>query len=508
MIAPTSSAPAQPRGGDKVFALVVALVALALIVPVWLPRVPPLSDFVNHLARIHVLAHHAEVSQYQQFYEPAWGPYPNLAFDLIGVPLTRLLPVVLVGKLFLTLTLLVWCAGCLLLGKALLGRFSWRSLVACFFALNESFLLGYCNFTFGVALALIAIALVARAGDRPRAIRLVLASAVALLAAVSHAAAVVTMAMALAGVLLGATLERRRRGEALDVRGSAMRAAAFAPAGLYFLCWLVFFADRSADRAFSGVGPSTKLLVFSMLPTFDRKLDLAVLAALGALAVVALVMHRPLRLRWPAAGAAVLLAFAVYIAPADFAGSYEANGRYALGAWVFGLFAIDGAAPRIWLRRVGPALAAVAVLLGRQAVLARALTAIGHDLDQQIALFERLPEGSRLGNLTFLDAKASRAEQLTQRAILHATSFAVVTRNADVPTLYAIRGVQPLRHRQPRYDVHRFRVGHEGPFETERIRRELDAVWLCRAPPALRAELANGAEPLGAAGPCELLRWR
>ena len=116
----------------KARAAVSIAVVVALLLPIWIVGLPPLSDDVNHLARAQVLAHLGENAAYREAYASAWGPYPNLAFDIFAVPLTSVLDVELVGKLFLSLTVLVWCAGCHALGRAALGRGSWRAPIACF----------------------------------------------------------------------------------------------------------------------------------------------------------------------------------------------------------------------------------------------------------------------------------------------------------------------------------------------------------------------------------------
>ncbi|NUP06976.1 MAG: hypothetical protein HOW73_13060 [Polyangiaceae bacterium] len=477
--------------------IVAVCIALGLIVSIWLPANPPLSDYLNHLARADVLAHRGEVPAFRAMYEPAWGPYPNLAFDLVVVPLAKVTSVAAAGKLFLSLTVALWCFGCVSLGEALLGRPSLRSLAACFLVYSESFLLGYASFSFGMALALVAISVFVRV--EWRRFHGPLFAALALGVVVSHAAAFVTLCAAVAAF----SLPRPNK-----------RVALLAPAAAYFLVWLVWFADHSKDRGLSSPGTSIRLLLLSMLPTYSSRFDLVVLGLLAVAAAAALYLTWPVRVDRRTAAAALLMTAAVFAAPADFAGGYETNGRYVVGAWIFGMFALRQAsdAPLPARRRsvaLGVALLALGVFAAREVWVTRAWLELDREVAAQAALFSQLPEGTHLGNFTFLDGKASRATQLRERALLHVTSLAVMSRKADVPTLYAIPGVQPLKHVQPRYDRHRFRSTDRGPFEIEQIRSELDAALLCRAPQELRDALfAGGAESLGSAGDCELVRWR
>lgn len=482
---------------------------MSLVAPIWVARLPPLSDWINHTARIHILASYGATPRYGTFYEPAWGLYPNLAFDLFGVPLAHVLPAATVGKIFLSLTVVLFGVACLFLERELHGRMSLRGLVASFFSFSESFLLGYGNFVFGLSLGLLTLALLLRARKAPSAGRIAAVAVLALVTVVCHAAAFVTM---MAGAVAFAAAElwaARTRGEAPNVKSSALSLAPFAPAVATFGVWLLFIADKTKDRGFSTPGTSVKLLVLSMVPTYSATIDLAVLGALALCAAAAFFFARPVRLVLPAAFAAGLLALAVFLAPADFGGGYEANGRYVVGAWVFGLLALarkeEGAAPK-QLAAVG--IAALVALLGRQAVLTKTLADLGREADAQIALFDKLPEGEHLGNLSFLDGRASRAQQLRERALLHTTSWAAVSRQADVPTLYAINGVQPLRHKEARFDMHRFKAGQDTGIDFDRIRADVDAALVCRAPDAVRARLLEGGESLGKVGDCELIRWR
>lgn len=479
--------------------VVAAIVVLLCVAPIWLVSLPPLSDFENHLARAHVLANLASPA-YSEAYASAWGPYPNLAFDLFAVPVTRALGVVVAGKLFLSLTVLTFALGCHALGRSVLGRDSLRASLACFFVFCEPFLLGYCNFTFGVGLALATLALLVRAAEKPSGavLGLALPLALSLATAVAHAAAIVTLG--LGTVALAVTHASGRHG----LRKAAITAASITPGALYFLGWLVTQADRGKDKSWASPGTSLRALTQSILPSYEPRADLPILALLALAAVGALVVLRPRSLERAMALGAALCALAVFIAPADFAGSYEANGRYALGAWVFALFALPREDGRLG-RLAAPVGLAFALLVARQLLVARAWIGLDRELSSQRQLLDTLPERAVLANVTFLDPKAPRSARLRELALLHAPALAVIDRQAVLPTLYAIPGVQPLRHVTPRYDAHRFKVGAGADVDVARIRREFDAVWLCRGEEPARAGLEAGATSLGRAGDCELL---
>jgi len=64
--------------------LVMFFVCLLLIsIPVWTHQIPPLSDYVNHLARMHVIATVDKNPNLAKFYQIDWAIIPNLTMDLV-----------------------------------------------------------------------------------------------------------------------------------------------------------------------------------------------------------------------------------------------------------------------------------------------------------------------------------------------------------------------------------------------------------------------------------------
>jgi uncharacterized SAM-binding protein YcdF (DUF218 family) len=80
----------------------------ATIVPLWLVEVPPLVDLPNHLARIFVLINYDQTPFFQQNFQVAYEPIPNMAMDLIVIPLTNLFDIFTADRIFLTLTIVLF----------------------------------------------------------------------------------------------------------------------------------------------------------------------------------------------------------------------------------------------------------------------------------------------------------------------------------------------------------------------------------------------------------------
>src|SRR6267142_7111231 len=97
MLSPDKPVPANatlPRfrssgiSGAQIGILFAAL-TLLISIPIWTHQLPPLSDYVNHLARMHVIATLPNNPQLAAFYELNWQVIPNLTMDLIVPRLAR-----------------------------------------------------------------------------------------------------------------------------------------------------------------------------------------------------------------------------------------------------------------------------------------------------------------------------------------------------------------------------------------------------------------------------------
>src|ERR1035437_7817826 len=68
------------------------IVFCMILIPIWIVKYPGMMDYPNHLARCYVLAHYHDNPVWQQRYELDHSPLPNLAIDLVVVPLLQLFP--------------------------------------------------------------------------------------------------------------------------------------------------------------------------------------------------------------------------------------------------------------------------------------------------------------------------------------------------------------------------------------------------------------------------------
>src|SRR5256886_8765584 len=155
----------------QIAALFVTLAAIASV-PILLYPWPPLSDYINHLARMHVIATIRSDPNLALFYEVEWQVIPNLMMDLIVPILQRVMNVYLAGQAYTIMTFVLILSGTLALNRQLFGHWSVLPLIAFPLLYNNVFLVGTMNYIFGMGLALWAMTAWVRLREHHLVVRL------------------------------------------------------------------------------------------------------------------------------------------------------------------------------------------------------------------------------------------------------------------------------------------------------------------------------------------------
>jgi hypothetical protein len=143
----------------KLLILAHYVVVLGLLaVPILSVVVPPLVDYPNHLARMHILAAYNGSSALQANYVIAWKLSPYLAMDLIIPHLAYFMSIYTAGRVFLYLCLLLFVLGTAAVHAVLHGRLSPWPATSALFAYCYVTSLGFVNYLFGVGIWLLAFA--------------------------------------------------------------------------------------------------------------------------------------------------------------------------------------------------------------------------------------------------------------------------------------------------------------------------------------------------------------
>jgi hypothetical protein len=175
--------------GLGAFALLGAAFFALTALPVMAARIPSLVDYVNHLARIYVIAMGGRDATLSQYYEVHWTLIPNLAMDIIVPPLVSVFGIYGAGKLFLLVIIALLVTGPHAIHRALYNRLSPWPFVACLFIYNESFSGGLTNYLFGVGVALWGIAAWIMLARAPVVVRAAVSSVFITVLYLSHLAA-------------------------------------------------------------------------------------------------------------------------------------------------------------------------------------------------------------------------------------------------------------------------------------------------------------------------------
>jgi hypothetical protein len=420
----------RPEGNAlPVWAAFGVLLTLAAV-PVFSTVLPPLVDYPNHLARMHLLAEGGNA-----FYSVQWAALPNLAEDLIVPPLARVMPLDLAAKLFLVMIFALMAGGVVWLNRAATGGWRLWPLLAFLLLYNRILLWGFVNYLFGIGVALIGTASWLAFEERRWWLRVLSSSLVALACFFSHIAAFGFYALVILGVEAApASAElRARRWSALGYR-FAVAAAQFVAPGALFLVGL--HGSASASVSFAGVWRKADLL-FSVFDNYDRGFDIACFALLLGLFGWLLWARRlglASRLAW--AAGSVLVAY--LLLPSQMYGASGVDRRLPTA---FFLLLVAASAPRFPNRRVAAAvgLVAASVLVVRLGVIERVWREADRVYSADLAGIDALPRGAKL-------AIAHPGDLFHVVAVpeVHLPVLAIPRREVFVPTLFAIPGQQPV----------------------------------------------------------------
>ena len=400
-----------------------SLLTISVIFAVLLP---PLNDYPNHLARMHILAGLDHSELLRRYYRNVMEAQPNLAMDLIVPLLAKAMPLELAGKLFIAAIIELSAAGVYLLHRVVHGRWSVWPALAFLFAFHRMLLWGLLNFCFGLGMALCALALWLYLRERPLWLRIAGSIVGAAAVYICHLYAMGVYVLAIAGVEawhLFAPSERR------------YTLADFAATVAQFLlpaCFFFFFSGTPASATETKWGSIWRKFEapFDVIYQYHLAFDVACLLALAAL--VAWGFWRKRIVIAPQLVPAVALVFLAFLAmPDELFSGYGADRRMPIAVLWLTIAALDWHPRRAWWREP-VALAVIAVTILRLGLLAQVWLESDKVYRQYYAEIERLPSGARIMPLTFHPYEQS----LIPIPLLHGACLAIVLRDALVPNLF------------------------------------------------------------------------
>lgn len=456
--------------GNKHYWYALALTCIFLCLPLLSVTYPPLTDYPNHLARAHVLYHYTEVPVYQARYDRVVEPLPNLAIDLVVPILLPFVDTITAGKIFLLLTLLLFAAGCHLLGEAAHGRRTWLTLPCLFFIYNSAFFYGFINYIVALGLFCVTLALRLRWSGRLTAGRLLVLASLTLIGFFAHLSAYFFLGVTFVIVAAWNYLKGLER-----LRAAALSVAPLVPP---LVCFVAFMKGSGRVGQVEW-GTAKGKLIGLLTPILSYNYTLDVVVA-GAYFVILVVLAR--RLQAVAVNMTMLISAAVFallyfIFPSALLTALEVDKRFVLPAVLLFVLSLKLSVPS----RVGKPLLLLLLTLTsvRVAFIMRTWMTLDRRIAAEAEMLKGLPVGAFLYPVFVLPSGAQEGK--VERAFDHVAHYATIYRAAFVPTMFAWEGQQPLLLRQkPRYIAPRFGYAEEWlqlAGEWQPLLANYDYVW-------------------------------
>jgi hypothetical protein len=426
-----------PPAGRSSRVLPLLLLGAAALLPLLLADIPPLVDYLNHIARDYVLAHFDESEIFPKYYRPEWGFLPNLAMDLAIVPLARIMPIDLAGKLFIASIFILTVAGVFSVSHVLHGKIEIPAYLVFFFLYHRLILWGYLNFSFGLALALLAFGLWLRMRDKPWRQRFFIFSAFSTILLLCHLFAFAVYLLFVGGYQLGQTVQDWRR-DSLRKDGKEWRLILLhAAIPVILFVALSPTAEKSAVIRY-GLFSQKLTSAFHVVNNYYRPLDYATFFTLTGFIGLGL-RKKWLELAgpvvWPLAiGALIQLAI-----PETLFGSQTADSRLPIALWM--LLAAGLKMNPVNSRLAKPILLSfLALMLLRLTVVAVEWRRANAVYGEYLAAFDKIQPGAKLLSVIPLPQHPS----FHHPPVNFIASRAVIGKSVFDPSLFAEPGHQPL----------------------------------------------------------------
>lgn len=440
---PAAKAPPRVSGFSGLQVLVMFLVCTLLIsIPVWTHPLPPISDYVNHLARMNVIANLDRKPLLAEFYQVDWQVIPNLTMDILVPPLARVMSVYLAGQIFIVAMFALIISGTLALNRALIGRWSLFPLAAFPLLYNYVFLVGTMNYIFGIGVALWALAAWAVLRERAWPIRYLVSTALVVVLFFCHLSSLGIYGV---GILSFEILRLwQRRSEPWP-----WRVAEFVAGGLPFLAAAPLLAVSPTMSLVSAVYWDQRGKIDGLAYIVTDYSDIAAFLLVGifVVAMVWAVRHRVLKFH-PLVFVLLIVGLLVYVAlPRVMFETYMADQRVPIGV-AFMLMACGDLELRRRLVRRGFVAVLVLLIGGRLIEIDVNWSGLSDTTSEFRSSVRRIQPGSKVF-VAYAD-RSSGGEDVRDLGLVHAACIAMIDRQALVTTAFTVVGKQIL-HVKPQY---------------------------------------------------------
>jgi hypothetical protein len=418
-----------------------AAFTLLISIPIWTHPLPPLSDYVNHLARMHVIATISKNPMLAQYYELDWQVIPNLTMDLIVPLLARVMNIYLAGQVFIVLMFAIIISGVLALNRALIGRWSVFPLFAFPLLYNFDFLVGLMNYIFGIGVALWALAgwIALRERAWPARFALSIVSVLALF--FCHLSALGIYGVGVLSFEISRLWQQRREpwpGRIVD----------FVASGLPFLAAAPLLNASPTMQLVGSTYWDQHGKIDGLLYVISDYSDIATVALIVLMAgsIIWAVRHQVLHFH-PLVVTLLIVGGAVYLAlPRIMFDTYMTDQRVPLGV-AFMLFGCGDLELRRRLVRRAFMVVLIVLITTRLIEIDFNWSQLSDSTSEFRSSVRRIAPGSKV---FVAYADRSLGEDVRDLGLVHAACIATIERSALVTTLFTVAGKQVM-HVRPEY---------------------------------------------------------
>jgi hypothetical protein len=428
------------------------LFAFIAAIPVLLHPLPPISDYINHLSRMHVIAAIGRDSDLARFYQVNWEVIPNLMMDMILPVLVRIMSIYAAGQAYMIASFVLILSGTFALNRQLHGRWSVLPLAAFPLLYNYVFLVGTMNYVSGIGLSLWALVAWIALRERNLVLRLAISALFVTALFFCHLYALGTYGLS----LLAFELHRLWISPTLPAlpgeRGRALpaRLLDFVATGLPFLPVLPLMMMSPTWGLRSEIGWELNGKIDGLLyviNVYSGTLG-ALLAGVLAVAVGFLLYHRALRFH--AFGFVLLAVGAImYMAmPRVIFDTYMADQRLPISLAFMVIACAQLDLRRLGLRHPFVRQGVVAVLFLLLAIRVLEVQTVWASLSPGAASFrESVALIDRGAKVAVAYADPDGGDNVRNLGLVHAACLAVIERSALVTTVFTVVGKQVLHVR-------------------------------------------------------------
>lgn len=418
-----------------------AALTLLISIPIWTHPLPPLSDYVNHLARMQVLATLSTNPLLANFYQIEWQVIPNLTMDVIVPLLARFVNVYLAGQIFIVGMFALIISGILALNRALIGRWSMLPLFALPLLYNYVFLVGLMNYIFGIGVALWALAGWIAVRDRAWPIRMALSTACVVVLLFCHLSSLGIYGIGVLSFEMLRLWERR-------YEPWPPRVVDFVAGGLPFLAAAPLLYASPTMQLVSAVYWDQRGKIDGLMYVIADYSDISAVALVSVMvaSMVWAIRHRLLSFH-PLVFVLLVVGAAVYLAlPRVMFDTYMTDQRVPLGV-AFMIMACGDLELRRRLVRRGFMIVLIVLIAGRLIEIDLNWSQLSDSTSQFRSSVKRIARGSKV---FVAYADRSLGDDVRDLGLVHAASIATIERSALVTTIFTVPGKQVL-HVRPEY---------------------------------------------------------